>query len=973
MDRAAESHWQRAWESAHLSEASVDGQREKFFAIIAYPGSSGFLHLGHLRGLVLADLLHRYHRMAGRAVFFPMGTHASGLPAVTFAQKVHQRDPRTIASLQAQGVPESEWPTLEDPVTAARFLGRTYLDVCRSLGILVDERAYCTTVDDDYQAFIRWQFRRLHALGALRQGPHYASYCPVCGPVSVDPSETDLSRGGGAETVVYTTVPFALDDGRILLAATLRPETVYGVTNLWLPPSGGLAVWHHQDRGYLVSPSAATRLVEQHGGRVGHVVDVGELVGRSVEVPLRGSKVPILLSALVDPAVGTGVVMSVPAHAPADGLALEELDPDSRSRLPPVETVIVLPAPEDLTGSDRELLAGDGTPAARALRATRAQRLADRTELESATERLYRLEFARGRMRNDLWGGAPVSEARLLAASDLGKRGTSFELREFSEPVVCRNGHDVTIRLVPDQWFLRYSWGEWKSRTRTSLERLRVVPEEYGRELPGILDWFQDRPCCRRGRWLGTPFPLDPSWVIEPIADSTFYPAYYIVRPFVASERLPIAGLTDAFFDFVFLGEGRGEPTIDAALQQEVRRAFEYWYPLDLNIGGKEHKRVHFPVFLYTHALLLPPERQPKGLLVHWWLVQPSGEKISKREVGSKGGAVPPLRESIERWGADALRLFHAQSANPEQDIEWSPELVDAAQSRVDEFARLAREAMTDGGGGPPELDRWLASAMHRLVRDARAALEELRVREYAEAVYARVPATVRRYLARGGAPGPALRAVALAWIRLASPLTPHVAEQLGAGSLADLVAKGPFPAAEEFELDEAVEAREAYLDRVEDDLRPLVRMAESRGDPVEGAVFFVAAPWKATVERWTREALALSPRSMPVPAVLERAAAHPEMAAHRGEIAKYVGRITGSVRTEPAPRPAIDELAALRAAEGYLARRFGFTSVAVVREEEGAELDPTGRRDRARPGRPAFFLFGAKGPNPTGGTGTRS
>jgi leucyl-tRNA synthetase len=965
MERRREATWQSEWARARVAEGRVDGTREKYYAVVAYPGSSGFLHLGHLRGMSLADSLNRYHRMRGRSVFFPTGTHASGLPSVTFAQKVREREARTVATLKAEGIPEDEWPALEDPTTAAQFLGRRYLDVYRSLGILVDERAYVTTVDPDYQAFIQWQFRRLHDAGALRKGPHYAAVCPVCGPVSVDASETDLSRGGEAETVVYTTLPFALDDGRILLAATLRPETVHGATNLWLPPSGALSVWHHGEASYLVSPTATHRLVDQHGGHVGHMVDVAELFGRSVLAPGTGAKLSILPSALVDPSRGTGVVMSVPAHAPADWLAVQELDEATRTRLPAIVPIVEFPSPESLSSSERELLAGDGVPALRAVRATGASRLADRAPLDVATERLYRLEFVRGRMRPDLEGGRPVAEARLAVAQRLLATGQSFDLREFSEPVVCRNGHDVVIRLVPDQWFLRYSWGEWKERTRDLISRLRVVPEEYGRELPSILDWYQDRPCTRRGRWLGTPFPFDPSWVIEPIADSTFYPAYYVVRPFVADGRVAVAHLSDAFFDFVLLGRGAGEPRVDPTIQKQVRAAVEYWYPLDLNIGGKEHKRVHFPVFLATHALLLPPERQPLGLFAHWWLVNAAGDKLSKKDIGSKGVAVPPIPESLDRWGADALRLFYVQAANPGQDIEWSPDLVDAARTRVEDVERLLRDALAEGGGGPPELDRWLASATHRLLADVQGSFDELRLREAAELVYGRLPGLVRRYLTRGGAPGPTLQKVALAGVRLLGPITPHLAEELGSGRFPGLVCQQPFPTPEEFVRDDAAMVTEAYLERIEEDLRPIVRMAVERGEPPEGVVFFVAAGWKAAVEGWTRDALAHDPKGVPIPAVLARAGEHPEMAAFRGEVAKYVGRIATAVRNEPEPTHPVPELGALKGAEGYLARRFGLSAVSVTREEEGSELDPLNRRDRARPGKPAFFLYGAKGPKP--------
>ena len=93
MDQARERHWQESWAGRSLGTARWLPGQEKFFALVAYPGSSGFLHLGHLRGLMYADAAHRYHRAMGHATFFPTGTHASGLPSVTFAQKVARRDP----------------------------------------------------------------------------------------------------------------------------------------------------------------------------------------------------------------------------------------------------------------------------------------------------------------------------------------------------------------------------------------------------------------------------------------------------------------------------------------------------------------------------------------------------------------------------------------------------------------------------------------------------------------------------------------------------------------------------------------------------------------------------------------------------------------------------------------------------------------------------------------------------------------
>ena len=515
----------------------------------------------------------------------------------------------------------------------------------------------------------------------------------------------------------------------------------------------------------------------------------------------------------------------------------------------------------------------------------------------------------------------------------------------------------MIIRKVPDQWFLAYGDPEWKERTRELVARLVTWPADYGRELPGIIDWFADRPCTRKGRWLGTPFPLDPEWIIEPIADSTFYMAYFIVKRFVTTGRILLSQLTEAFFDYVFLGTGPGEPSVERDLLEEVRAEFLYWYPLDINLGGKEHKRVHFPVFLYTHARLLPPELQPRGIYVNGWITGPSGGKVSKKDVSSKGGRIPPIGMALDTWGPDALRLFYAIAASPAQDLAWDPSLVDSAAGRIAEVERLVREAVGDAEG-PPELDAWLFSAMHGAVGEVRSAYETTDLRSAAEVTYVGIPTLLRRYYARGGVPGTATARVARAWVRMLSPLTPHIAEELGEGKFSGLVAVERFPEVDEFPRSERADAHEAFLDRVEEDLRAVLRPAEERGEPpVEEAVFYVAEPWKATVEAWVRESVERG--EVPnLREIMARAATEPAVSAHRAELAKYVARIAPFLRSEPAPFGSpVDEVAALRGAEGYFVRRLGFRSVRVVLESEAGELDPLHRSDRARPGRPAFYL----------------
>ncbi|HIJ17208.1 MAG TPA: leucine--tRNA ligase, partial [Thermoplasmata archaeon] len=159
-------------------------------------------------------------------------------------------------------------------------------------------------------------------------------------------------------------------------------------------------------------------------------------------------------------------------------------------------------------------------------------------------------------------------------------------------------------------------------------------------------------------------FPYDPKWIIEAIADSTLYPVYYVISMYANQGLVKPESMTEAFFDYVLLGEGTAEEVrratgVPEATLDRIRNEFEYWYPLDINLGGKEHMTVHFPVFLMNHVAILRPQHWPRGILVNWYITS-SGGKISK----SKGGA-QPITDAAERVGVGALRVFYAPIAAP--------------------------------------------------------------------------------------------------------------------------------------------------------------------------------------------------------------------------------------------------------------------------------------------------------------------
>jgi leucyl-tRNA synthetase (EC 6.1.1.4) len=92
---------------------------------------------------------------------------------------------------------------------------------------------------------------------------------------------------------------------------------------------------------------------------------------------------------------------------------------------------------------------------------------------------------------------------------------------------------------------------------------MRIVPDEARPQFEATIDWL-DKRACARTRGMGTPLPWDPTWIIESLSDSTIYMAYYTVIRRIRELGLKPEQLTEAFWDYVFLGRG------DAA---EVARA----------------------------------------------------------------------------------------------------------------------------------------------------------------------------------------------------------------------------------------------------------------------------------------------------------------------------------------------------------------------------------------------------------------
>jgi len=761
-----EKKWQRMWENYKIFEAEPD-DREKFFITVPYPYLNGNLHAGHTRTFTIGDVVARYMRMCGYNVLFPMGFHVTGTPIVGLSELIKKRDPTTIkVYTEYHDIPENVLYSLDTPEKIVEYFKKEAENDMKSIGYSIDWRRKFTTMDELYKAFITWQYNLLFERGYISKGSHPVRWCPN----DENPVEDhDLLHGEDATIVEYTLIKFVLPDGVVLPCATLRPETVFGVTNLWANPE---VVYHKIEiitpegrEAWIVSKEAVKKL-KYIGKRVEEIGEVrgDELIGLKARNPITGDWVSVLPASFVKTESGTGIVMSVPAHAPYDHLALRDLDV-SGFDVSDISYISLIAVP------------GHGEfPAVEVCEELGVKNQND-PEAEKATKLVYKKEFHSGVLKDvcGKYAGMPVSKVKDILTRDFIEMGVAEIFYEFSEqPVVCRCGTPCVIKLVEDQWFLRYSDMEWKMKTRECLGKMRITPPEIRADFENKIDWLKDKACARR-KGLGTPLPWDPEWIIESLADSTIYMAYYIIVK-LQEFGFKASDLTKPVLDYILLGKDDAFseiPEDKREIVSKIRREFEYWYPVDLRTSGKDLVANHLLFFIFHHVALFDKDKWPKSIAVNGF-VSLEGQKMSKSK-----GPLLTMKRAVRTYGADLTRLYILSNAELMQDADWRSANVEGMRKHLQRFYHWARDVIQNKAqsGELDSLDRWMLSRLSYHVGEVRNALSSLQTRRALQHAFFLLLNDVRWYERRGGKN--VLFTVVDTMIKLMAPFTPHICEEL--------------------------------------------------------------------------------------------------------------------------------------------------------------------------------------------------
>lgn len=825
-----EKKWQKKWEEAKIFEADAQKGKEKFFVTFPYPYMNAYLHLGHFLTLTRTDIFARYKRMRGFNVLFPQGWHCTGSPIENAAKRIREGEPKQIKIMKDMGFSDEEIKKFADPKYWVEYFPKEAEKDVKSIGASIDfRRSFITTeLNPHYDKFIRWQFRKLKEKGYVVKGKHPVVWCKKCNSPVGDHSRVE---GEGEVPQEWTLTKFKFDDS-YLVSATLRPETVFGITNVWVNPELEYVIAKVDGEKWIISEQAAEKLKEQEKEvKIIGKIKGKELIGKYCVAPLTKRKVIILPSFFCDPERGTGIVSSVPSDAPDDYIALKELKENEELckryglNFEEVKKIEIIPII-----NTKEM---GNMPAKKVVEEMGIKSQNEREALEKARKIVYKAGYYQGTMNENCgeYAGMKVEVAKELIKKELIESGEGDIFYELTGRVVCRCLTPSIVKIVKDQWFLKYGDKEWKKLAHKALDRMKLYPEKVRTQFNYVIDWLNDWACTRE-YGLGTRLPWDEKWVIESLSDSTIYMAYYTIAHLI--KKVPIEKINDAFFDYVFFGRGE-KPDVENI--EKMREEFEYWYPLDFRNSGKDLVQNHLTFFIFNHVAIFPERHWPRAIGVNGF-VTIDGEKMSK----SKGNFIL-VRDLIKKFSVDASRMTITYGGEELDDVNWDSELVKSLNQKLEQLYEFCVNNYGKGSNEMLSIDKWMNSKINEIIKESTEFMEEAMFRSALQRIYFDFQRYVKWYLKRNPNPNKeVMKRLIETQVLLLSPFAPFICEEIwekigkeGFVSLAQWPVAG--------EIDKKLDIIEEVIQRTIEDIHSVVRL--SKLEKIKKMKIFIAKSWK--------------------------------------------------------------------------------------------------------------------------------
>jgi leucyl-tRNA synthetase len=939
--KAIEKKWQKEWDDNKVFEGEPN-EKESYLVTAAFPYVNTALHIGHLKTYGIADILARYKRMRGYNVLFPMGMHATGTPILGFSKRIKNDDKELIDELKMFHITDEEIKKMVDPNYIVEYFVKQVERDMRTAGLSIDWRRKFISIEPFFSKFVEWQFSIFASKNLLTQGKHPVGWCPNEGnPVGAHDTKHDVDPEIERETVIKFKV---VGEEASFACSTYRPETIYGATNVFVNEKAEYVKCNINGEAYYIAKDAANILSYQMKIDIIESINGSELLKKKCINPVTNEELPVLPGFFVKEGIGTGVVMSVPGHAPFDYAALERLK-SSGYNMPEMQIRKLIDV--NIGRSLSDVSAGEVKPIHPELPAlayleilhTNVNAIDDM--LEFATKLQYREESHWGKILIKGYEGMSEPEAREKIKSELIANGKAFEIYVLGNaPVTCRCGANVVVKVVDNQWFLNYGDKSWKALAKEALSGINIIPEKEKNAFNIAIDWL-DMRAVARAQGLGTRLPQDKNYIIESLSDSTIYPAFYTIAHLI--RKVNTDSLKPEFFEFVFRGNGDAEQIakntgIDYEVVKKCRESFTYWYRYTSRHSGSDLIYNHLTMYIFNHALIFDKAYWPKQIISNGMLLS-EGEKMSKSL-----GNIVPLQDGQEKYGIDPLRLQINGGADVPSDTNFDETEIKGIQERLEYVYNIVGRLNGMESGELKHIDYWLYSKLNRKVESATQSMDKLDIRDSVTEIFYNSVLELRRYFDRGGSNGIVVKEFLQDFALMLQPFAPHIAEEywhmLGNDTFASLE---KWPEVQNDMINEKIETSENTVEEFIEDAKNAILLIGRKNNKKPSLMrIIIASDWKRDITN--KLAKTKNPGE-----ILEDA----KESSNKEQIAKYVAKLAKQMNSlSSIDITQKEELEAFTEAAAYIKAKTN-VNVVVEREEESKSL----RAQNAMPLKPSIDL----------------
>ena len=264
------------WEEHGCFEGHRDPDKKPFTIVMPPPNVTGQLHMGHAMDSTLQDILIRFKRMQGYAALWVPGTDHAGIATqIKVEEELRKKEGLSRYDLGREKFLERVWDW-------KRQYGNRIVEQQKKLGASCDWSRARFTMDEGLSKAVRHVFVSLYNKGLIYKGSRIINWCPHCVTALSDAEVEYQDKPGHLWHIRY---PIQGEEGRYVVVATTRPETMLGDTGVAVNPN---------DERYQ------------------------DIVGKKCILPLVGREMPIVADDYVDMEFGTGCVKMTPAHDPND-------------------------------------------------------------------------------------------------------------------------------------------------------------------------------------------------------------------------------------------------------------------------------------------------------------------------------------------------------------------------------------------------------------------------------------------------------------------------------------------------------------------------------------------------------------------------------------------------------------------------------------------------------------------------------